>query len=303
MGHDQLFKQVLESFFADFLRLFAPETAARLDLSTVTFLNTEVFTDIPQGERRAADIVAEVRTLEGDPELIIVHIEIQREREPTFGYRMWQYYSLLRQREDKPVMPIALVFYLGREGIAYEAYEETLLGRTILTFHYLQISLPLLHAEDYARGQNLLGVGLASVMRLPRDRAARITLYLTCLRRLLDAQRAGDLDAARAFLLGNVVETYTSFSDEERDALRVQLEQEGDVIMDATELTWADRIALRTTLQTMRKDIRQLMQIRFGHVTPEVEERINSAGSEEELDALFRRAALAQTENDLVREG
>jgi len=47
MGHDQLFKQVIESFFADFLRLFAPDNAARLDLSTVTFLNMEVFTDIP----------------------------------------------------------------------------------------------------------------------------------------------------------------------------------------------------------------------------------------------------------------
>jgi len=30
---------------------------------------------------------------------------------------MWQYYALLRQREDKPVMPIALVFYPGRGGI------------------------------------------------------------------------------------------------------------------------------------------------------------------------------------------
>ncbi|MDQ2828512.1 MAG: Rpn family recombination-promoting nuclease/putative transposase [Chloroflexota bacterium] len=303
MGHDQLFKQVIESFFADFLRLFAPDTAARLDLSTVTFLNTEVFTDIPQGERRAADIVAEVRTLEGAVEIIIVHVEIQREREPDFGYRMWQYYSLLRQRENKPVMPIALVFYLGREGIAYEDYEETLFGRTILTFHYLQISLPLLQAEDYVRGQNLLGVGLASVMRLPRSRKGRIDLYLACLRRLIDAELDGNLDAARAFLLGNVVETYNSFSDEERDALRVQLEQEGDMIMDVTELTWADRIALRTALQTMRKDIRQLMQIRFGRVLPEVEARINSAESEEELEALFRHVAMTHTEDDLVREG
>jgi hypothetical protein len=210
---------------------------------------------------------------------------------------MWQYYSLLRQREDKPVMPIALVFYLGREGIAYEDYEETLFGHTILTFHYLQISLPLLRAEEYVRGQNLLGVGLASVMRLPRGRTARITLYLTCLRRLLDAQRAGDLDAARAFLLGNVVETYNSFSDAERDALRVQLEQEGDTTMEATELTWADRIALRT----MRKATKELVRIRFGGVSPDVEARIDAAQSEEDLDALFRRAAVAQAETDVMQ--
>ena len=91
IGHDQLFKQVLEAFFPDFLRLFDPETAARLDLTTVTFRNPEVFIDLPQGERRTADVVAEVRSLEGEPELVIVHVEIQREREPHFGHRMWQY--------------------------------------------------------------------------------------------------------------------------------------------------------------------------------------------------------------------
>ena len=67
IGHDQLFKQVLESFFPDFLRLFDPATAARLDLMTVTFRSPEVFIDLPQGERRTADVVAEVRSLEGSP--------------------------------------------------------------------------------------------------------------------------------------------------------------------------------------------------------------------------------------------
>lgn len=120
IGHDQLFKQVLEAFFADFLRLFDPETAARLDLATVTFRNAEVFTDIPQGERRIADVVAEVQSLEGEPELVIVHVEIQREREPDFSYRMWQYYVALRQREHKPVIPIAQglqkIEYVRNEG-------------------------------------------------------------------------------------------------------------------------------------------------------------------------------------------
>jgi hypothetical protein len=52
IGHDQLFKPLLQAFFADFLRLFDPETAASLDLSTISFRDTEAVTDIPQGERR-----------------------------------------------------------------------------------------------------------------------------------------------------------------------------------------------------------------------------------------------------------
>ncbi len=72
-GHDQLLKQLLQAFFADFLRLFDPETADNLDLGAVTFVNPETFTDIPQGERRTADLVARVRTLLDAPELVLLH--------------------------------------------------------------------------------------------------------------------------------------------------------------------------------------------------------------------------------------
>lgn len=91
--------------------------------------------------------------------------------------------------------------------------------------------------------------------------------------------------------------------DAERDQLRVQLQEEGDTTMEATDLTWADRIALRTLLQTTRQNIRELVQIRFGRVAPALDTQIDRADSEEALKALFRRAAVAQTEDDLVREG
>src|SRR5579871_5972926 len=97
IGHDQLFKQLLQAFFPDFLRLFDPEMAIALDLSTVSFRDTEAFTDIPQGERRLADLIAQVATKDGMDGLILVHVEIQREHEAHFPYRMWQYYSILRQ--------------------------------------------------------------------------------------------------------------------------------------------------------------------------------------------------------------
>src|SRR5919199_1232880 len=297
IGHDQLFKQVLEAFFPDFLRLFDPATAAHLDLTTVTFRNPEVFVDLPQGERRTADVVAEVRSLEGEPELVIVHVEIRREREPHFGHRMWQYYVALRQRENKPVIPMALVFYTGREGIAREEYEEAVFGQSILTFRYLQISLPLLRAEDYVQAEQVLGAGLARVMRLPRGRQAQIPLHLACLRRVHDAEQGGEVDAARAFLLVNLVATYLPLTDEEREALRVQLEQGGDVTMEATELTWADRISLRAR----REDIRRLVRLKFGRVAPEVGALIEGVDSEEAAGELFDRVFAVQTESDLLQ--
>lgn len=187
-------------------------------------------------------MVAQVATIDGADELILVHIEIQREREARFPQRMWQYYNLLRQRENLPVLPIALVLYPGRAGIAQEAYEEVTLGRTIVTFRYLQVSLPQLEATDYVQAESVLGAGLASTMHVPPERVAQIALHLAGLRRVHQARLAGEIDDAHAFLLVNLIATYLPLSARERDELRVQWQQEGDPTMEATELTWADQV-------------------------------------------------------------
>jgi len=142
ISFDQQYKHLIRAFFAEFVRLFDPDTAAGIDLSTVTFRDAEVFTDIPQGERRTADVVAEVWTRDGRPRLVIIHIEIQRKRERHFNRRMWEYFAAFHLRENVPVIPIALVFYPAREGIGREEYEVAAFGHTIMSFRYLRISLP-----------------------------------------------------------------------------------------------------------------------------------------------------------------
>jgi hypothetical protein len=41
MPQDQLFKELLQEFFRDFLELFYPAVASRLDFERVTFLDKE----------------------------------------------------------------------------------------------------------------------------------------------------------------------------------------------------------------------------------------------------------------------
>jgi len=295
-GHDQLFKQLLQAFFADFLRLFDPETADNLDLSTVTFINPETFTDIPQGERRTADLVARVRTIMDVPELVLLHTEVQRKREPDFSQRMWEYYHLLRLRERLPVIPIALVLYPGREGITLEEYSEGVFGRAYVTFRYLQISLPRLPADDYlARGP--LAAGLASLMRpATKGRAARIAPHLACLRHIHQAE-AGGLDDARTELLVNMVATYLPLSASEENELRVQLQRGGDTTMEATELTWADRILLRGReqgqqegLRVARQAVQRVLIQRFGPLPSSITMQLDQVGDPQRLEMLLDTA-------------
>ena len=58
--HDPLFKSLLRNFFAGFLRLVAPELAARLDLSAVAFLDKEFPASGPPAASRVVYLLARV---------------------------------------------------------------------------------------------------------------------------------------------------------------------------------------------------------------------------------------------------
>jgi len=55
----------------------------------------------------------------------------------------------------------------------------------------------------------------------------RAQLYFDCLRRLLEAAQAGAVNQATTRLLGTVIDTYLPVNVEDRVALRVQLEAQG----------------------------------------------------------------------------
>ena len=48
-GHDQLFKELFQHFFTEFMALFYPQVATRLDFVAVTFLDKDLFTATPAG--------------------------------------------------------------------------------------------------------------------------------------------------------------------------------------------------------------------------------------------------------------
>jgi hypothetical protein len=69
------------------------------------------------------------------------------------------------------------------------------------------------------------------------------------------------------------------------------------VTLEATDLTWADQISLRTR----REDVRRAIQLRFGRVSPEVDALVEATETADGLTALFDRAVLAQNEDELLR--
>src|SRR5437660_4958273 len=83
IDHDRLFKELLTTFFTDFLDLFLPELSAYLDRSSVVFLDKEVFTDVTAGTRHEADLVAKA-SFRGQASFFLMHLEHQAQTQAEF---------------------------------------------------------------------------------------------------------------------------------------------------------------------------------------------------------------------------
>lgn len=151
-SHDRLFKEFLERFLPDFLQIFFPEEAARLDFSTLTFPRQELSINLPHQLLRITDVLAEVKTYTGEPEVIIVHIEIEGNEPKPLPKRMFDYYALLRILNQKVVLPIALVLAPGVGGLKWRLYQEYLWGRELIRFRYGQVGLRALESDHYVSG-------------------------------------------------------------------------------------------------------------------------------------------------------
>jgi predicted transposase YdaD len=76
IDHDRLFKELITTFFWDFLELFTPTVLEYIAQKSVDFLPEETFTDVTSGEKRKIDILAKVK-YQGKDTCFVIHIENQ----------------------------------------------------------------------------------------------------------------------------------------------------------------------------------------------------------------------------------
>ena len=288
MGHDQLFKAVLEKFFRDFLELFFPKVAKRLDFRTLVFLDKELFADLPQGPTREVDVVARLETQEGEPETVLVHIEVQSRPEKDFARRMFEYSVLLWLRHRAPIFPVVLYLQRG-EGLTDEQYRTRLFGREIFRFDYASVGLARLRAEEYVE-TGLLGAALA-VLMAPIKRADPVAFEADLMRRVAKS----GLDDFRKFLLFDIIETYSRLSAEERTRFERLISRKEYRTVQKVKETWSDRMRAEGKRETLLR----LLEAKFGPLAPETIMKVDAMGSSTELDAYLDRIIKAESLEDM----
>jgi len=188
IDHDRLFKALLTTFFVEFVELFFPAVAGYLQPDTVTFLDKELFTDIPGGERREADVVVRAQ-FRDQPAFFLVHIEHQAEAEAEFSRRMFRYFTRLYEKYALPVYPIVLFSYDTPVREQPNAHRVGFPDLMVLDFSYRVVQLNRLNWRDFVRQPNPVASALMAKMGIAA--ADRPRVKLECLRLLTGGARRG----------------------------------------------------------------------------------------------------------------
>jgi hypothetical protein len=278
MDHDQRFKTLIATFFPEFLELFFPPWAKRLDARSVEWLDKEVFPDPPEGPRRLLDLVGRVPTRaavpgqrpgERDSWLALVHIEIESPDKATpLRARMADAYDHLRAKYRLPVLPIALYLQVALHGVGTDEYVEYFWELEVRRFRYLYAGMPGLDAVAFVQGNNWLGVALAALMRMPRERVAWVGAE--ALRRLLEAP----LTEQQRFLLAECVQAYLPLDEAQQREYEELIATPPYQGVKAMNATWFEKGIEKGIDKERRESLRELLEAKFGPLAPGVAEKI-----------------------------
>lgn len=99
IDHDRLFKELLTTFFVEFVDLFLPEVSAHLERDSLEFLDKELFSDVTAGEKYEVDLLVRAR-VRGEVAFFLIHLEHQSSPQAGFGKRIFRYFARLHEEYD-----------------------------------------------------------------------------------------------------------------------------------------------------------------------------------------------------------
>ncbi|HEY3268950.1 MAG TPA: DUF4351 domain-containing protein [Armatimonadota bacterium] len=241
MDHDRLFKELLTTFFVEFVDLFLPDVAGYLNPGSLEFLDKEVFTDVTSGDRHEADLVVKAAFADREA-FFLIHVETQSSRHAEFPRRMFRYFARLHEKFALPVYPVALLSYERPRTLEPQQYTVAFPGKVILDFRYTAIQLNRLNWRDYARRRNPLASALMARMDIaPADRPK---VKLECLRLLATLR----LDPARTKLISGFIDSYLRLNGEEMKAFLREIHavepREREEVMEITTSWMEEGIAI-----------------------------------------------------------
>ena len=238
MEHDRVFKQLLTTFFVEFVDLLLPDVAAYMDRASLVFLDKEVFTDIASSERHEVDLLVRARFRGGGEGFFLILAENQSTSREAFARRMFRYFARLYERYGLPVYPVAVLSYDRPLRLEPDRHQVQFPGFQVLDFAFRAIQLNRMNWRDFVRTPNPVASALMAKMKISAPDRPRVKLE--CLRMLATLKTR----CRRSTLIGSFMDRYLKLTAAEEVVYNQNLmtidAREREVVMQLTN-HWIER--------------------------------------------------------------
>lgn len=192
-SQDSAWKDVLDTYFKEFMEFFYPDIANKIDWShRYIALDKEmqsITADAMVG-KKIVDKLFKVRCLDGQEETVLIHVEAQGQKEEAFPKRLFQYYYRLFDNHDGQSILTLTVLTDDNKSWYPKKYQREVLGFSVLSFNFQVCKLLDYqnYKEDLEKTNNPFGlvvlVHLAAI-ETRRNPQARYKLKFSLTRLLL----------------------------------------------------------------------------------------------------------------------
>ncbi|WP_016951344.1 DUF4351 domain-containing protein [Anabaena sp. PCC 7108] len=271
IDHDRLFKELISTFFLEFIELFFPEILKYLDTNSIILLDKEIFTDVTAGDKYETDLIAKVQFI-GKPSYFLIHIEAESGSRAKFNQRMFRYFARLDEKFDLPIYPIVIFSYDSPKTIAVNNYQINFPDFEVLKFSYRVIQLNQLNWRDFLNRQNPVASALMSKMNILA--ADRPKVKAECLRLLVTLK----LNPAKMQLISGFIDSYLRLNQIEEEKFQTELgsliKEEKEEVMEIVT-SWMEQ-GIERGIEREKDLIMRQINRKLGKIEPELETQIRS---------------------------
>lgn len=265
IDHDRLFKELISTFFIEFIDLFLPQVASDIDRDSIRFLPLEVFNDVTSGEKKEIDLLVEVKYRQQDT-YFLIHVEAQSYVEKDLTKRMFKYFARLYEKYDLPIYPVVIFSFDEPKRAEPTNHQVTFPDLNVLDFHFAAIQLNRLSWRDYLTQQNPVAAALMAKMNIAAE--DRPQVKAECLR-LLTTLR---LDPARMQMISGFVDTYLRLGAMEEQMFQSTIDTMGlteqEKVMEIMT-SWEERKSEKIAVNLLREGMTVEAIVRVTELTLE----------------------------------
>ncbi len=258
-----------------------------------------------QTGKREADKLIQVKWIDGSVEWILLHVEVQAQRDPDFAERMYVYNYRIWDRYRKPVVSLALLADDDRNFRPNQFHRKK--GGCRLEFRFPIVKL-LDHKTEAELVTDPSPFAIVSLVQLRKlqagsDMQRRHQFKLALTRELYSRNYTKD-DIIRLFrFMDFILRLSENLAIQFRTELEFIEEKQNMPYVTSVERLakeeWIEKGIEKGIEQGSRDLLLQAIQVRFGQVPDSLRESILACKDTEQLTALHRQALTAKSLTDL----